>query len=268
MTTDDRDHGVGHWPASRRTAPASLAAERPRRGRPGRPLRPDRLADRAARRGLERARRVDRGGRPRRRRRSRRPTCARTGRPAHPRRARCPIAWPTAIARRLDGDRRVRIDLDLRGHTDFERDVWTRRSRSRAARSGRTAGSPPRSAARRRSGPSGRRSATTRCRSSCRAIASSGPTASIGQYSLGGPENKRTILRSRGPRPRRRWSGWRRPASATSARTRPRSSACRPAATPAGSPTAHRLAFRSMAEAAGARLPACQVCRPASACAA
>ena len=39
-----------------------------------------------------------------------------------------------------------------------------RRSRSRAARSGRTAGSPPRSAGRRRSGRSGRRSATTRCR--------------------------------------------------------------------------------------------------------
>ena len=40
----------------------------------------------------------------------------------------------------------------------------TRRSRSRAARSGRTAGSPPRSAARRRSVQSAPRSATTPCR--------------------------------------------------------------------------------------------------------
>ena len=36
----------------------------------------------------------------------------------------CPTRLAAAIARRLDGDRRVRIDLDLRGHTDFERDVW------------------------------------------------------------------------------------------------------------------------------------------------
>ena len=42
-----------------------------------------------------------------------------------------------------------------------------RRSRSRAARSGRTAGSPPRSADRGRCARSARRSATTRCRSSC-----------------------------------------------------------------------------------------------------
>ena len=48
---------------------------------------------------------------------------ARTGRPAHPV-DRLPDGLASAIARRLGGDRRVRIDLDLRGHTDFERDVW------------------------------------------------------------------------------------------------------------------------------------------------
>src|SRR6478609_7050924 len=48
---------------------------------------------------------------------------ARTGRPTH-RAERLPDGLGRAIARRLDGDRRVRIDLDLRGHTDFERDVW------------------------------------------------------------------------------------------------------------------------------------------------
>ena len=41
-----------------------------------------------------------------------------------------PAPFPTdlrsAIERRLGGDRRVRIDLDLRGHTEFERDVWAK----------------------------------------------------------------------------------------------------------------------------------------------
>jgi O-6-methylguanine DNA methyltransferase len=48
---------------------------------------------------------------------------ARTGRPAY-RADRLPDRLGTSIARRLEGDRRVRIDLDLRGHTEFERDVW------------------------------------------------------------------------------------------------------------------------------------------------
>ena len=48
---------------------------------------------------------------------------ARTGRRRSPGRA-CPPELAGAIRRRLDGDRRVRIDLDLRGHSEFERDVW------------------------------------------------------------------------------------------------------------------------------------------------
>ena len=85
-----------------------------------------------------------------------------------------------------------------RAQPSSSRTSGSRRSRSHAARSGRTAGSPPRSAGPRRSGPWGPPSGTTRCRSSCPAIAWSGPTGTIGQYSLGGPENKRTILRSEG----------------------------------------------------------------------
>ena len=38
--------------------------------------------------------------------------------------AEVPTRLANAIARRLDGDRRVRIPLDLRGHTGFEQDVW------------------------------------------------------------------------------------------------------------------------------------------------
>jgi len=48
---------------------------------------------------------------------------ARTGRATY-HADRLPERLAAAIGRRLDGDRRVRIDLDLRGHTDFERDVW------------------------------------------------------------------------------------------------------------------------------------------------
>ena len=73
-----------------------------------------------------------------------------------------------------------------------------RRSRSRAARSGRTAGSRPRSAGRRRSAPSARRSGTTRCRSSSRATGSSGRTARSASTASAGRGNKRTILAAEG----------------------------------------------------------------------
>src|SRR6185503_17490889 len=47
---------------------------------------------------------------------------ASTGRPAVP--SEVPQRLANAIARRLEGDRRVRIPLDLRGHSPFEQDVW------------------------------------------------------------------------------------------------------------------------------------------------
>ena len=48
---------------------------------------------------------------------------ARTGRPVSPATS-LPPRLADAIARRLGGDRRVRIPLDLRGHSAFEQDVW------------------------------------------------------------------------------------------------------------------------------------------------
>ena len=54
--------------------------------------------------------------------RSRRATWPRPG--AGRSRPSCPPRLASAIARRLDGDRRVRIPLDLRGHSPFEQDVW------------------------------------------------------------------------------------------------------------------------------------------------
>ena len=74
-------------------------------------------------RGLERPRRVvGRPGRGRRRRSSPLPGRRRAARSRRPRRCRSGSA--RAIARRLAGDRRVRIPLDLRGHTPFEVAVW------------------------------------------------------------------------------------------------------------------------------------------------
>ena len=47
---------------------------------------------------------------------------AATGRQATP--SEVPTRLANAIGRRLEGDRRVRIPLDLRGHTGFEQEVW------------------------------------------------------------------------------------------------------------------------------------------------
>ena len=139
----------------------------------------------------------------------------------------------------------------------------TRRSRSRGARSGPTAGSPRRSADRRRSARSAPPWGTTRCRSSCPAIASSGPTAASASTRWAG---RRTSGRSWPPRAwtRMRWSPPPGPASATSARTRPTSCACRRATHAKRITPAHRVPFRSLASAAAAGYRACRECRPAS----
>ena len=194
------------------------------------------------------------------------PSRARTGRPAY--RA---DALPPRLGRRHRAPARRRPPgpdrpRPARPHRRSSRPSGRRRSRSRAARSGRTAGSPPRSAGRRRSGRSGRRSATTRSRSSCRATASSGPTASIGQYSLGGPEQQADDPGRRGPRPGRRWRR-RAPAGDPLRRlaTR-RTSCCLPTChdAPARSRPRHRRPFRSLGRRG--RRPAtgrARHCRPA-----
>jgi methylated-DNA-[protein]-cysteine S-methyltransferase len=47
-----------------------------------------------------------------------------TGRPSSPAPDGIPERLGSLIGRRLAGDRRARVRLDLRGHTDFEQDVW------------------------------------------------------------------------------------------------------------------------------------------------
>ena len=160
-----------------------------------------------------------------------------------------------AIARRLDGDRRVRIDLDLRGHTDFERDVWQKAleiPRGEVRPYGWIAAEIGRPKAVRAVGTALGHNPVPLIVPCHRVVRTDG---SIGQYSLGGPANKRTILAAEGLDPDAMEAAAR-PACATSGRTRPTSSACRPASTPGGSRPPHRVPFRSLAGRRRGRLPA------------
>ena len=238
---------------------ADARPPRPRdagRRRPGRRLRGDRLA------------RSGRSGSPGTAAACRRSTAApddrafearffaRTGRRA----MRAP-ALPARLARndRAPPRRRPpnRIDLDLRGSTEFERAVWHEGPRDPARRGpavrldrGRDrpaeGGPGGRDGARPQPGPADR----------ARATGSSGADGMIGQYSLGGPAQQADDPRRggrRSGRPRGAGAGRR---SATSARTRPGSTACRPATTRGGSPSATSCASTPSARACGGRLPA------------
>ena len=257
MTTDDLTLETAMADLAT-TAPDAPRPECPRRGRPRRPDGPHRLRDRPALRRVERpgrewcrVRRVR--GEPRGPHRS-------PGLPGRDDPRRPGTGDRAAAGRRPPGPHRPRPPRPQRVRT---RRVARRPSRSRAARSGRTAGSPPRSVDRRRSAPSGRRSATTRSRSSSRAIGSSGPTAIIGQYSLGGPENKRTILASEGLDPDEMEEAARRGERLVGCATT--NIVCLPTCRTRRHMLArNRRPFRSLEDAAAAGYRPCKVCRPVS----
>src|SRR4029077_10826281 len=121
---------------------------------------------------------------------------ARTGRPVSP--AELPPALRSAIERRLGGDRRVRIDLDLRGHTDFERDVWAKAleiPRGEVRPYGWIAAEIGRPKAVRAVGTALGHNPVPLIVPCHRVVRSDGM---LGQYSLGGPQNKRMILTDEG----------------------------------------------------------------------
>ena len=127
---------------------------------------------------------------------------ARTGRRAI-RADRLPATLERAIARRLGGDRRVRIDLDLRGHTEFERDVWHKAleiPRGEVRPYGWVAAEIGRPRAVRAVGTALGHNPVPLIVPCHRVVRSNG---TIGQYSLGGPLNKRTILAAEGLDPDR-----------------------------------------------------------------
>ena len=191
---------------------------------------------------------------------------ARTGRVAH-RAERLPDRLASAIARRLDGDRRVRIDLDLRGHTDFERDVWLKAleiPHGEVRPYGWVAAEIGRPKAVRAVGSALGHNPVPLIVPCHRVVRSDGM---IGQYSLGGPENKRTVLASEGVDvpglERLAASGVRFIGSDTT------KIFCLPTCRHARRVTdRHRLEFHSMAEGQARGYRACLVCRPASAYAA
>ena len=119
------------------------------------------------------------------------------GRVAH-RVATLPVSLSRAIERRLLGDRRVRVPLDLRGHTEFERDVWRKTldiPRGEVRPYGWIAAEIGRPAAVRAVGTALGHNPVPLIVPCHRVVRSDGH---IGQYSLGGPANKRAMLAAEG----------------------------------------------------------------------
>ncbi len=109
-----------------------------------------------------------------------------------------PARIRTAIARRLDGDRRVRIPLDLRGHTPFEVAVSTKAleiPRGEVRPYGWIAAEIGKPKAVRAVGTALAHNPVPLVVPCHRVVRSDGM---IGQYSMGGPDAKRRILAAEG----------------------------------------------------------------------
>jgi len=191
---------------------------------------------------------------------------ARTGRPARAA-ASVPDSLASAIARRLGGDRRVRIDLDLRGHTTFEQDVWRKAleiPRGEVRPYGWVAAEIGRPKAVRAVGTALGHNPVPLIVPCHRVVRSDG---TIGQYSLGGPGNKRTILAAEGldlPRLEGLASSGVRFVGSDTTRIY-----CLPTCRYARRVTdRHLLLFHSVAEGQARGYRPCLVCRPGSAAAA
>jgi O-6-methylguanine DNA methyltransferase len=103
-----------------------------------------------------------------------------------------------SIARRLDGDRRVRIPLDLRGHTPFEVAVWSKAleiPRGEVRPYGWIAAEIGKPKAVRAVGTALAHNPVPLVVPCHRVVRSDGM---IGQYSMGGPDAKRRILAAEG----------------------------------------------------------------------
>jgi len=166
-----------------------------------------------------------------------------------------------AIERRLVGDRRVRIPLDLRGHSEFERAVWLKAleiPRGEVRPYGWVAAEIGRPKAVRAVGTALGHNPVPLIVPCHRVVRTDG---TIGQYSLGGPENKRAILAAEGLDPDALEAAARRGERLVgSATTR---IACWPTCRTGRRMLArHRRPFRSLAEAFASGYRPCTVCRP------
>jgi O-6-methylguanine DNA methyltransferase len=185
---------------------------------------------------------------------------AETGRPIRPATS-IPARLERALARRLAGDRRVPIELDLRNRTEFERAVWSKAQeipRGEVRPYGWIAAEIGRPKAVRAVGSALGHNPIPLVIPCHRVVRSDGL---IGEYSLGGPSNKRAMLAAEGLDPdeleRLARAGVRFVASDTTRIY------CLPSCHNARRITdAHRVPFRGAADPEAAGYRACRECRP------
>ncbi|HYL39881.1 MAG TPA: methylated-DNA--[protein]-cysteine S-methyltransferase, partial [Candidatus Binatus sp.] len=183
-----------------------------------------------------------------------------TGRPIS-RATELPAALARSVQRRLAGDRRARIALDLRGATAFEVAVWRKAleiPRGEVRPYGWVAAEIGRPRAVRAVGTALAHNPIPLVVPCHRVVRSDG---TIGQYSLGGPGNKRRILAAEGLDPDRleadAAAGVRFVGSDTT------HIVCHPTCRDARRVTdRHRVGFASLAAAARAGYRPCRHCRP------
>ena len=188
---------------------------------------------------------------------------ARTGRPIR-RREALPGDLARAVERRLGGDRRAKISLDLRGTTAFEQAVWRKAleiPRGEVRPYGWIAAEIGRPKAVRAVGTALGHNPVPLIVPCHRVVRSDGM---LGQYSLGGPGNKRTILAAEGLDPdeleRLARAGVRYIGSDTT------HVYCMPSCRHARRiQPAHRVPFASVASSEAAGYRACLDCRPSAA---
>jgi O-6-methylguanine DNA methyltransferase len=188
---------------------------------------------------------------------------ARSGRRTIPADA-LPPRLADAVARRMAGERRVRIPLDLRGRSEFEVAVWTKALEIPAGEVrpyGWIAAEIGRPRAVRAVGTALGHNPVPLIVPCHRVVRTDG---TIGQYSLGGPDNKRTILAAEGLDPEAMEDAARRGERLSGSTTThivcwP---TCRHARRVQGR---YRVSFRSLREARAKGYRPCKICRPVAA---
>ncbi|HEX5589223.1 MAG TPA: methylated-DNA--[protein]-cysteine S-methyltransferase [Candidatus Limnocylindrales bacterium] len=174
-----------------------------------------------------------------------------------------PADLARAIESRIAGDRRARIRLDLRGRTEFEVAVWMKAleiPRGEVRPYGWIAAEIGRPRAVRAVGTALAHNPVPLVVPCHRVVRSDG---SIGQYSLGGPAAKRTILAAEGLDPDALEAGARAGVRFLGSDTT--HIVCLPTCHNAKRITArHRVPFRSLDAATASGYRACRECRPAS----
>ncbi len=175
--------------------------------------------------------------------------------------ATLPRSLADAIARRLAGERRVRIPLDLRGRTEFEVAVWTKAleiPRGEVRPYGWIAAEIGRPKAVRAVGTALGHNPVPLIVPCHRVVRTDG---TIGQYSLGGPHNKRTILSAEGLDPDA-LEGAARRGERLSGSTTTRI-VCWPTCRHARRvQERYRVSFRSLRDATQSGYRPCRICRP------